>query len=247
MKTIDKNYTFPGIIAIALVLAAFVLAGAYTYKYKDKSRVMVTGKAEKDFVSDLIVWRGDYSRISMDLKESYASLKRDELAIRSYLIKKGIKEHEVVFSAVNINKLYNQQYDNNGRLISNNFGGYSLTQNVKVESTNIDQVEKISREITELIQSGIELNSSAPSYYYTKMSELKIDLLAKASKDAKDRSQSIAENAGSSLGDLKYANMGVFQITGKNSNEDFSYGGAFNTSSKNKTASITIRTEYAVK
>ena len=247
MKPIDKNYTFPAIIAIAILLAAFILAGAYTYKYKDKSRVMVTGKAEKDFVSDLIVWRGDYSRISMDLKESYSSLKKDELAIRSYLIKKGIKDNEVVFSAVNINKLYNPQYDNNGRLISNNFGGYSLTQNVKVESTNIDQVEKISREITELIQSGIELNSAAPSYYYTKMSELKIDLLAKASKDAKDRSQSIAENAGSSLGDLKYANMGVFQITGKNSNEDFSYGGAFNTSSKNKTASITIRTEYAVK
>ncbi|RZK41411.1 MAG: SIMPL domain-containing protein [Pedobacter sp.] len=247
MKSIDKNYTFPGIIAIAILISAFVIGSAYTYKYKDKTRIMVTGKAEKDFVSDLIVWRGDYSRISMDLKDSYANLKGDELSIRTYLKNKGLKENEVVFSAVNINKLYNPQYDNNGRLISNNFGGYSLNQTVKVESTNIDQVEKISREITELIQSGIELNSSAPSYYYTKMSELKIDLLAKASKDAKDRSLSIAENAGSSLGDLKYANMGVFQITGKNSNEDFSYGGAFNTSSKNKTASITIRTEYAVK
>ncbi len=247
MKPLDKTYAFPAIIALAILISAVVFARAYTYKYKDKSRVMVTGKAEKDFVSDLIVWRGDYSRVSMDLKISYSSLKNDEMAIRSYLTKKGIKDSEVVFSAVNINKLYNPQYDNNGRLISNNFGGYSLTQNVKVESTNIEQVEKISREITELIQSGIELNSAAPSYYYTKMSELKIDLLAKASKDAKERSQSIAENAGSSLGDLKYANMGVFQITGKNSNEDFSYGGAFNTSSKNKTASITIRTEYAVK
>lgn len=247
MRPLDKNYIFPAIIALAIFISAIVFANAYTFKYKDKSRVMVTGKAEKDFVSDLIVWRGDYSRVSMDLKVSYSSLKNDEVAIRSYLNKKGIKDTEVVFSAVNINKLYNPQYDNNGRLLSNLFGGYSLTQTVKVESRNIEQVEKISREITELIQSGIELNSAPPSYYYTKMSELKIDLLAKASKDAKERSQSIAENAGSSLGDLKYANMGVFQITGKNSNEDFSYGGAFNTSSRNKTASITIRTEYAVK
>lgn len=246
MPTLDKTYSFPVIIAVSILLSAFIMAGAFTYKYKDKTRIMVTGKAEKDFVSDLIVWRGDYTRVSMDLKSSYASLKADELAIRSYLSKKGISDNEVVFSAVNINKLYNPQYDNNGRLLSNIFSGYSLTQNVKVESKNIDQVERISREITELIQSGIELNSQAPSYYYTKMSELKIDLLAKASKDAKDRSQSIAENAGSRLGSLKYANMGVFQITGKNSNEDFSYGGAFNTSSKNKTASITIRTEYAV-
>jgi hypothetical protein len=43
-----------------------------------------------------------------------------------------------------------------------------------------------------------------------------------------------------SLGKLIKATMGVFQIVGKNSNEDFSYVGAFNTSGKMKTGSITI-------
>ena len=247
MRIFDKDYIFPGIIAISILLSALVFAGAYKYKYKDKKRVIVTGMAEKDFVSDLIVWQGDYARASMDLKQAYANLKKDEVAIRTYLRGKGMAGNEVVFSAVSINKLYNPVYDQNGRLLSNVFNGYSLTQNVKVESNNIEKVEKIGREITELIQSGIELNSFAPSYFYTKMSELKIDLLAKASKDAKDRAQSIADNAGSSLGNLKYANMGVFQITGQNSNESFTYGGTFNTTSKNKTASITLRTEYAIK
>ncbi|MGB4774672.1 MAG: SIMPL domain-containing protein [Daejeonella sp.] len=246
MRSIDKTYTFPGIIALAILLSAIVIGSAYRYKYNDKKRVMVTGKAEKDFESDLVVWWGDYSRADMDLKKCYADLKNDEIAIRAYLNKKGLKENEIVFSAVNINKIYTPKYGENGTLISNDFTGYNLSQNVKIESININKVEKISREITELIQTGIEFQSGTPAYYYTKMSELKIDLLAKASKDAKDRSQSIAENAGSSLGDLKYANMGVFQITGKNSNEDFSYGGAFNTSSRKKTASITIRTEYGV-
>jgi hypothetical protein len=115
-----------------------------------------------------------------------------------------------------------------------------------VDSKNIEKVEKISREVTELIQSGIEFNSSSPAYYYTKLSELKLDLLAKASADAKQRAETIAENSGSGLGKIKKANMGIFQITGKNSNEDYSYGGAFNTSAKNKTASITTKIEYAV-
>jgi hypothetical protein len=246
MRIFDRTYIFPAIIALSIFLTGIVLAGAYKYKFKDKKRVTVTGMASKNFVSDLIVWQGDYSRANMDLKLAYANLKTDETAIRAYLRKKGLSAQEAVFSSVSINKLYNPVYDQNGRLLSNHFSGYSLTQNVKVESKNINKVEMISREITELIQSGIELNSFAPSYYYTNMAELKIDLLAKASKDAKDRAQSIAENAGSNLGDLKYASMGVFQITGQNSNENFSYGGAFNTSSKNKTASITLRTEYAV-
>ncbi len=73
-----------------------------------------------------------------------------------------------------------------------------------------------------------------------------MDLLAKASADGKKRAEIIANNSGSSLGKLKKANLGVFQITGKNTDEDYSYGGTFNTTSRNKTGSITIRMEFAV-
>jgi hypothetical protein len=71
-----------------------------------------------------------------------------------------------------------------------------------------------------------------------------MDLLSKASADARERAQAIAKSAGSNLGKVKKASMGVFQITGKNRNEEFSYGGIFNTADKFKTATVTIRTEY---
>jgi hypothetical protein len=38
--------------------------------------------------------------------------------------------------------------------------------------------------------------------------------------------------------------MGVFQITGKGSTEEDSYGGINDTYSKSKTARITVRLEY---
>jgi hypothetical protein len=104
----------------------------------------------------------------------------------------------------------------------------------------------MSREITELLEMGIELNSNAPEYYYTKLNALKIDLLAKASADANKRAETIASNSGSSLGSIKKAQMGVFQITGKNSNEDYSFGGSFNTNSREKTASITLKVDYSI-
>jgi hypothetical protein len=131
-----------------------------------------------------------------------------------------------------------------GRTMGQRFSGYNLVQTVKVESGDVDKVDKISREATEIIENGIEFNSSAPLFYNTKLAEVKMELLAKASADAKQRAETIAKNAGSSLGKLKKANMGVFQITGKNSNEDYSYGGAFNTSNRKKTGSITIRMEF---
>ena len=205
---------------------------------------MVTGLAEKDFNSNLVVWSGSYARKSTDLNSAYTTLKADENAIRTYLSKKRIANTQMVFSSIIINKEYNQQMDENGRITGQQFGGYNLTQTVKIESTDISKVDQISREATELIESGIEFNSAAPLFYNTNLNEVKMDLLGKASADARARAEIIAKNAGSSLGKLRKANMGVFQITGKNSNDDYSYGGTFNTTNRNKTGSITIRMEF---
>jgi hypothetical protein len=240
------RYITAAIIGLAFIIGLFIVGNAYKSRSKAMETISVTGSAEKDFVSDLIVWKGFYSRKSMDLKNAYAQLKEDENAIRVYLSGKGIQNNEMVFSSVNINKEFNYKTDENGRSLGQEFSGFNLTQNVRIESSNVDKIDQISREATELIEKGIEFNSSAPLFYYTKLTEIKMDLLAKASADGKQRAEIIAKNSGSSLGKLKNANLGVFQITGKNSDEDYSYGGTFNTSSRNKTGSITIRMQFAV-
>lgn len=130
---------------------------------------------------------------------------------------------------------------------SQRFNGYVLMQNVTIESKEIAKVESIYKDIAQLIDQGIELNSTEPRYYYSKLKDIKIELLAKASADSKLRAETISKNSGTSLNGLVKSSMGIFQITGKNSGEDYSYGGSFNTSSKIKTASITVKSEYQIK
>jgi hypothetical protein len=232
--------------AIAAIICAFIFSNAYKYKFKSTNTINVTGLADKSFESDQIVWNGTFSRKNYELKTAYSAVKEDETTIKNYLKAKGINDNEMVFSAITINKEFDTKYAADGRQIGNEFTGYSLSQTITIDSKDLNKVEKISREITELIQDGIELNSSTPNYYYNKLSELKLDLLAKASADAKQRAETIAKNSGGDLGNIKKCNMGVFQITGLDSNEDFSYGGAFNTSSRLKKASITVKVEYGV-
>lgn len=239
-----KNYIGAVVIALAVIIGLWIIGNAYKYKFKSSETISVTGLAEIDFTSDLIVWSGTFNRYGFELKTAYAILKQDETAIKAYLNSKGIADSNIVFSSVNIAKNYQRKYDDKGNEISADFSGYTLIGKVRVESRDINRVEKLSREITELLEKGIELSSNDPQYYYTKLNELKIDLLAKASEDAKTRAETIAKNSGGSLGGIKKATMGVFQITGKNADEDYSYGGAFNTSSKEKTASITLKVDY---
>ncbi|WP_181305140.1 SIMPL domain-containing protein [Rufibacter sp. XAAS-G3-1] len=242
MKQISAYF----IIAVAVVAAAFIAASAYRYKFNATESISVTGSAEVDFSSNLVVWTGFYARRSMELKSAYAALKQDESLIRQYLRSKGIQDSSVVISSVEIMKDFQPRFDLQGRQIGQDFSGYTLTQQVKVESSDIGRVERLSREVTELIEKGVEFNSTPPQYYYTKLKDLKHNLLAKASEDARLRAKAIAENSGGDLGSLRKATMGVFQIVGQNSNENYSYGGVFNTTDKEKTATITVRVEYAV-
>jgi uncharacterized protein len=242
-----KNNLNTIIIAIAIIISVFIAAAAFKYRSITSETIVVTGLAERDFISDQIVWSASFSRTGVDLRAVYASLKADETEIKKYLNNNGIADSSIIFSSTDIQKNYREVYDVNGRQRSSEFNGYTLIGNVTVDSRDIQKVEKLSREITGLLEKGIELNSRPPNYYYTRLNELKIDLLAKAAQDAKLRAETIAENSKAKLGTIKKANMGVFQITGKNSNEEFSYGGAFNTSSKGKTASITLRVEYIVR
>lgn len=242
-----RSFTGHLIIAAAIIIAVAFAATTVKYKFRSAETITVTGLAEKDFIADQIVWNGNFVRNGFELKTVYDQIKADEAEIRRYLNAAGIPDSSIVFSSVNMNRNYDQRYDAEGRVIGSTFAGYNLNENVTVDSRNLAVVEKMSREITNLLQKGIELNSSSPSYYYSRLNELKIDLLAKASADAKQRAESIANNSGASLGDLRKANMGVFQITGRNTNEDYSYGGAFNTTSKEKTASITLKVDYQVR
>ena len=238
-----KNQLKEIIIATAIVLSAFILKSAYTAKNHSNDTISVTGLGETSFVSDLIVWKGTFSRKDVNLKQAYTDLNNDRVFIKKYLLSKGIKEKQLVISSVVITKEFDYVTDNSGNNIPN-FTGYKLEQTIEVESKEVDKVEGISRQVSELINSGVEFYSQSPEYFYTKLSELKLKMISQATKDATNRAEKIAENAGSSLGKLKNADMGVFQIVAQNSSEDYSWGGSFNTSSKKKKANVTIKMNF---
>lgn len=233
------------LFSAAIIIAAFFLGNAYVERAERDGTINVTGLGSEDFVSDLIVWEGRFSRESADLQAAYAALEKDKGVIKDYLLSKGLDEKQLVFKAVNTMEQTEPQY-RNGEYAGNRFVGYQLTQSVEIESKDVEKVEELSRSITELLNKGVQFYSNPPRYYYTKMADLKIEMIRKATEDARLRAETIASNAGGELGELKSANMGVFQITGQNSNEDYSWGGAFNTADKNKTASITMRLLYEV-
>lgn len=241
-----KNTLNVLLLCLSAILCVVLLTHAFKNRNASDNSIHVTGLGRKDFSSDLVVWSGSFSRFAPDLEQTYGQLKQDRETISSYLKNKGVQDREMVFNSVDIQKEYDYSYDHNGRQTST-FAGYRLTQQVEIESRELDKIENVAREITDLINTGVEFYSGEPRYYYTGLSELKIEMIAEATKDARLRADKIAENAGARVGELKYSQMGIFQIIGKNSNEDYSWGGTFNTDSREKTATITVKLQFGIR
>jgi hypothetical protein len=229
-------------LAIALVLSSIVMAWAITQNKKSDQTITVTGSARKRIKSDLVIWRGGVSYQAAQPQGAYKSLTDGISRIKQYLVSKGIPEDQITISSISSTTLHPKDNDGNE---TSEITGYSLRQEVQVRSNDVDRIEKIAREATELINQGILLESSAPEYYFTKIADLKIEMLAAAASDAKVRAQQVASSTGSSIGSVRTARMGVMQITAADSNE-VSDAGINDTSSLEKDITAVVNVGFAV-
>lgn len=238
--------TVAAIFAVSILGAAMFLAHAYKTRGDRAGNISVTGLGEVDFESDQVIWSGRFEASSVDLGEAFAKIKAQRSKVEAYLIEKGVSKDEIQFEQVSTYEREKSVYNDQGKYVGSEFDKFELNQRVVVNSNDLDLVASVSREISELLNEGVQITSEKPDYYYSKLDELKLDLIEKASENGRIRAEQIAKNSKSDLKGLKSARLGVFQILGYNSGESYSWSGTFNTSSRWKTASITVKMDFEV-
>lgn len=244
----DKNRLLASIvIAASIIVSTLVGANAILHRNDRPKTVSIKGGAERDFVSDLVVWEVTIRSHSLTPLEGLQDIERQQDILRRFLIEKGVTDEELEFGAVAYSEDVQSYYDTNQSRYVEIKNGFNISQTATVTSNRVDEMDKIARSVGDLIEQSVTADAARPRYYYTKLADLKLEMVAAASADARERAKQIAEESKASLGKLRRSSLGVFQIVGKHSEEDYSWGGNFNTSSKEKTVSITVTSEFLLK
>lgn len=230
------------VLAIGLVMSSATFGWFYSKTKKSDDAITVTGSARKRIKSDLVVWNAGVSTQAPQLADAYKQIADHIPRIKKYLIDKGVPEGQITVSSISTTTL--KRKTDSGEETTE-IVGYSLSQHVEVTSGDIDKIALIAREATELINQGILLESSAPSFYYTKIGDLKIEMLGEAARDAKTRADKIADSTGNSIGSIRSARMGVMQITAPNSTEVSDYG-VNDTTSIDKDVTAVVNVSFAI-
>jgi hypothetical protein len=235
------------VVALALVVVAVIGSLTFFNRSKADDVLTVTGMGSIDFQSDIVTWEARFQGEAMELTTAYERLGRAKAALVDFLGAKKIATADWFFQPVSIEKQFTPIINDKGNQVGEDFAGYLLTQAIRVQSKDIDAVEVASREVTDLIQKGFTIQSGSPQYFFSGLADLKLKLIATASQDAKNRARQIAANVGGSLGKVRYSNMGIIQIIAENSPVDDSWQGSYDTSSRKKTATVTIKVQYELK
>jgi hypothetical protein len=234
------------IIAAAVVISTFLFGNAIVRTRTGGNEIVVKGSARKDIDSDFIAWTGKISYRSNNMNDGYQSVKTSVGKLIDYLKSKGLKENEIVTGAVQTNALYEQKNPQGDSSSSfRTIQGYDVSQSVTVRSAQVQLVEKVSRESTDLIAQGVPLESSNPQFFYTKIGDVKREILGLAAEDARKRAEEIAGKSGGSLGDVRGARMAPLQITPRYDFEIYE-GGYNDLSSKEKSITAVVTMTFGV-
>jgi hypothetical protein len=246
-------------LALALGLAGSTWIAAATWrevrKQPDKNNIRITGSAKKRIVSDLIQWSATIEGKGDDRTAAYLELKEGTEKVVEFLKAQGIQADAIKTQSATITEEFEMEREDKVlpgttvpvRTEVRKSVGFRAMQTVSVASTNVSQIEKASREITSLLEQGVFVTSNSPNYYYTRLGELKLEMLAEAAKDARSRAENILRAAGKTdIGALVYSSMGIININPANSTETSTEGNN-DTSSYEKDIITIVRAEYQVK
>ena len=178
------------VIGLSTIASSSILARAsveiFRMKYGEK-RIVVTGSATRRIRSDFVVWRAEVRSQAAEMSQAYKKLSSDVPTVVEYLKTKGIDSKQIKVSAASIYELHPR--DKEGHEIPESTAAYVTVQQIEVSSSDIEKVERASRKATELIDRGVYIHSDPPLYIYTKLAELKVQMVAEASRDARNRAE----------------------------------------------------------
>lgn len=204
----------------AAVASTAILSSAAVQSFRIRhgdQRILVKGSASRRITSDVIVWRAEVTSQAPDMAQAYRKLAKDQPEVLAFIKAHHVEDKQIKTSAVSIQEIHAR--DKEGREIPETIAAYRVAQTIEVSSGEIEKVEKLSRSVTDLIDKGVYIQSSPPLYIYTKLAELKVQMLAEASRDARTRAEQIAINTHSRVTRLHTAHMGVMQINAAFSTE----------------------------
>ena len=199
------------------VLGFFVSDAVLKFKGFERS-VTVKGLSQREYKADIVIWPIQFTVADNDLTRLYSGVDDQSVKIKNFLVENGIATQDITMGVPVITDKSAQQFGGTAKAPFR----YTAVQTVTVYSSQIDRVQKVMGALSSLGKQGIVLTGnqyqSQTQYMFTRLNEIKPEMIEEATKKAREVAEKFATDSKSRLGKIKRASQGQFSIRSRDNN-----------------------------
>lgn len=199
------------LIALGLLAIGLGIRAGFRSMSSAQRTVSVRGLSEREVKADKVTWPIVYQIQGNDLPELYDRASATNDKILAFLHNAGITDSEISINAPEAYDRASNNYSNNDYRFR-----FNMTEVIVVTSSQVDNVDELIRRQGELLKEGIALSADDYShqvdYEFTGLNDIKPEMIAEATKNARDAAQKFADDSESKLGKIQTAYQGQFSI-----------------------------------
>lgn len=209
----QHNLTSSLLLSIAIVIAGFFISRTYLAGKRLDQTVEVKGLAEREVSADLATWPLQLTVSGNELSKLEKTIQQQTKILQEFLQSAGFTEEEITIGAPTIQDVRAQLY---GGQNSYSQDRYIARVDYSVRTNQLKALEQVMFEVPTLIGKGLIIGSKNTwqpvQYSYTKLNEIKPEMIEEATKNAREAAEKFARDSGSEVGKIKSARQGVFTI-----------------------------------
>jgi hypothetical protein len=188
----------------------------------DNRVVTVKGLVEREVKADQAVWTLGLRRASESVQDAHARIVADRDATVAFLRAKGFAEAEIERQPTRTVDKLAREY---GQPQAADRFRFVVRTSVIVKTPNVDLVRTALGSTEDLLRSGVVLDgeregAANPRYVVSRFNDLRPELLAEATRNARAIAQQFAADSGAQVGAIRSANQGSIQIFGMDGNDE---------------------------
>ena len=241
-STRDRDLIRPIILAIGIAIAGLLIGGGFAKSREDRY-VTVKGISERDVSADLAIWPLRIVAADNDLARANATVQKSLATIRDFLSSNQVDVSQLQLQDFSVTDAQTNQYS------GNNASGarFVIKQTVVVRSTRPDLIRAASQKVSDLVSNGVVLSSGGeygnggPTFVFTGLNTLKPQMIGEATARARESAEQFARDSHSSIGGIRRASQGVFEILPRDQAE-----GITEASQIMKTVRVVTTIDYAL-
>ncbi|HSH54941.1 MAG TPA: SIMPL domain-containing protein [Methylotenera sp.] len=233
------------LLAIGMSAAAFILGVQGKRAVSGQQSITVKGLAEKPIKADSAEWTLTVSVTQPTQAAALERLADERKVVEAFLVKQGFATEAWTADVETLNPHYDEVFIKDvPRQVQNGFDAY---QNIRVTSKDLGKITAANKALLQLRAENHPVNASSPSYLVGDLENIKMSLIADATKNARTRATEFVKQDGVNVGVMKSASQGAFYIlpVGGDAGDD-SYGGVYDKSTIDKIARVVVTIVYNI-